>query len=304
MAMLSHFLAKRFSIPSILPSNSLKQLTKIRPFTISSLKESDSWDLKELNQPYAYKKYAALRAKDIENLLKSPNRFQHINQRENRSLFTKEVDRAHYFGKNLMEHRGVDILTGVHDVVIYTQLLSYVRPATVFDLGVCTGGTSLLIADTLNLYQIKSQVYSMDIDLTLIDPRVHDMKPDNLTFLQGDCYKIEETFPDELLLSKPHPWILIEDAHENTLGVLDHFHKHMKEGDYIIFDDTNPNQALIQGMGLESFPSYQEIGPGKLETLKKFMIKYDKFYAVDSFFTDMFGYNVTHNWNGYIRKMA
>ena len=196
-------------------------------------------------------------------------------------------------------------MKGPIDIVLYEQLFDLVQPQTVFELGSLYGGTALSIANTLKMQGSKGHVYSVDIDLSLQDPRVKDLKPDNLTFIEGDMYKIEEIFPPSTLESLAHPWVVIEDAHANSLGVLEHFHKFMKEGDYIIYDDTDPEAPIINGMGWDDYPPYVSIGYDnfKVRTLKEFMTKYEDFYRVDSYFTDLFGYNATNNWNGYVRRM-
>ena len=88
-----------------------------------------------------------------------------------------------------------------------------------------------------------------------------------------------------------------------THGVLEHFHKFMKEGDYIVYDDTDPETPIMNGMGWDNYPPYEPWGYGKLHTLKEFLTKYEDFYRVDSYLTDLFGYNATNNWNGYVRRM-
>ena len=133
--------------------------------------------------------------------------------------------------------------------------------------------------------------YSIDIDHSLLDPKVHRLKPKNLTFLEGDCYKIEVVLPPRFLQSLPHPWVIVEDAHANSFGVLEHFHEFMKEGDYIIYDDTDPVPGpIVHNMHHSDNTTESEVSLGieKHNTITKFMTKYDCFYAVDSFFTDIY----------------
>ena len=237
-------------------------------------------------------------------LLESPTRFQKISEREERSDIPADVSLQLFLGKILLEYHGICSLTGALDVAIYSQLLGLVKPKTVIEFGSLYGGSALYIADTLKMQgTTNGHVYSVDIDLSLLDPRVKDLKPDNLTFIQGDMHKIEEVFPPTTLESLPHPWVLIEDAHANSLGVLEHFHKFMTEGDYIVYDDTDPTTPREIGMGWDNHPPYQPCGYHKLHMLKGFMTKYDGYYCVDSYLTDLFGYNSTNNWNGYIRRM-
>jgi len=72
-----------------------------------------------------------------------------------------------------------------------------------------------------------------DVVVSLLEDRMKEIKPDNVTFLHGDSHKIEKTFHSDFLCGLPHPWVAIEDSHENVYyGILEHFHLFMKSGDY------------------------------------------------------------------------
>ena len=240
----------------------------------------------------------------MERLLKDPKRFQQIGEREDRSDSSAAEFQSNSDGRYFIFHRGIDLMKGCHDLVIYMQLLGYVKPATIIEIGVASGGTTIWMADMLKLMDIECKIYSMDIDLTLLHDRVKKFQPANVKFIQGDSYKVEETFSPEFLHTLPHPWIVIEDAHENFPDILKYFHTYMQVGDYFIVDDTNPHAFITIGMR-KVYPDYKgEWGPGKLNWLRRFLTEHNQYYAVDSFFTDLFGYNVTANWNGFIRRMC
>jgi len=158
------------------------------------------------------------------------------------------------------------------------------------------------MADMLRLIEMDSSIYSMDVDLSVLEDRVKEIKPDNVTFLEGDSHKIEKTFHSDFLHGLPHPWLVIEDSHENVYGILEVFHQFMKSGDYFIVEDTNPLLPMHLSAG-RIHPEYKIGGNELLETLKQFLTEHCDDYKVDSFFTDLFGYNGTWNWHGYIRKM-
>ena len=86
---------------------------------------------------------------------------------------------------------------------------------------------------------------------------------------------------------------------------VEHFHKFMKKGDYIVCEDTDPEPPILNGMGMgwDGYPEWESTGLAKMNELEHFIKKYDKFYAVDRFLTDLFGYNATNNWNGYIKRI-
>ncbi len=53
-------------------------------------------------------------------------------------------------------------------MVIYQRLFWHVKPATVIELGAYSGAFAIWIADELCLMDLHCQVYSVDIDLSLI----------------------------------------------------------------------------------------------------------------------------------------
>ena len=89
--------------------------------------------------------------------------------------------------------------------------------------------------------------------------------------LQGDCSDPERLFDAALLRTAPHPWLVVEDAHHNVGGVLEHFHKYLSSSDYLVVEDSDV----------------------KRETLRQFIGDRPDAYLVDTRFTDNFGRNAT-----------
>jgi cephalosporin hydroxylase len=69
----------------------------------------------------------------------------------------------------------------------------------------------------------------------------------------------------------------------NVKAVLMHLNRSMRSGDYLVVEDT----GYIRG---------------KHETLREFARAHPGQFQVDTRFTDLFGYNGTFNFNGYLRK--
>lgn len=90
------------------------------------------------------------------------------------------------------------LMKGPFEIVTYQQLLWDVKPRTVLEIGANTGGSAVWFADTLRMFDCESHVYSMDIDLGLLEPLARE-KRDDLTFMEGDSNEIEKTFSRELL---------------------------------------------------------------------------------------------------------
>ena len=239
-----------------------------------------------------------------DSLLSSPNRFQRMSARENRSDSPAGQYKVECWGRPLLYHRGCHILKTTSDQAIVKELFSLVKPATLIELGAFTGGSAILMADTLKMLEINTQIYSVDIDLGLLDAATVRIKPNNVTFIEGDVNKISQIFPPEKLEGLQHPWVVIEDVHFNLSGTMEYFYERMKPGDYFIIEDTAPDLPLSLGAGRLA-ENTSTAGDEKLMELRKFVMKHEEEgeLAVDSYFCDLFGYNVTFNWNGFVRRM-
>ncbi len=296
---LAHGVARLAPRPSTAAAGSLiKRNASVQQ--ASPVSHEDSWGAGWDN----YKVFLQRRSKVVESCLNSPTRFQKISEREDRSDVPPEAIQAHYMGKYFITHRGCQLLKSTNDMTILQQLFWELRPATVIELGTFTGGSAVWMADMLRLMDIKSHIFSMDVDPSLIEEEVKRLQPDNVTFLKGDSNAIEKTFTEEFLGSLAHPWLVIEDAHTNLYGVLKYFTQFMEAGDYLVVEDLNPDLPGQLGFG-RIYPElkYKRAGTMGLEYLNRFLSDHNQEFSVDSYYTDMFGYNGTHNWHGYIRRM-
>jgi cephalosporin hydroxylase len=165
---------------------------------------------------------------------------------------------------SLMRWRGLPLMKNVFDFAMYPALIAELRPRTVFEIGSGLGASAIWFADNLAICGIDGRVHSVDRDKVAIDyPRVD--------FSHGDCSDPQNLFAPGLLCSEPHPWLVIEDAHHNVRGVLEHFHKYLSPGDYLVVEDSDV----------------------KRETLRHFTRAHPGDYLVDTRFTDNFGRNAT-----------
>lgn len=225
-------------------------------------------------------------------------RFEPFSQREMRSDLSRETIQAISQGKNHASYRGIPLAKDPFDLQLYEMLFYELQPRTVIELGAYTGGSAWWMADILRCFGIGAQVYSVDIDLSLLDDNVR--RDPAVTFLEGDCNQIESIFPADMLAQLPHPLVVIDDAHVNLLEVYEHFHRHgFKSDDYLIVEDTNP---WIPGNFGENGEGPQW-GDWKWQELQGFFSQYAEQYQVDRYYTDFFGYNGTWNWNGFLKRM-
>ncbi len=162
----------------------------------------------------------------------------------------------------------------VYDFTLYPMMLWEIRPAAIIEIGSGLGTSAIWLADMLGVLKIEATIYSVDITpLQKTYPGVR--------FSAGDCRHPETLIGVEALKAMPHPLLVIEDAHVNVLGVLTYLHPHMRSGDYLIVEDSQPKQ----------------------ETLDGFMSKYGASYRVDARYTDFFGRNATCAANSIFKRV-
>lgn len=225
-------------------------------------------------------------------------RFVPFSEREMRSDMSRTMVALISEGKHFMSYRGLPMAKDPLDLVLYDMLFFEVQPRTVIELGTYTGASAMWMADKLRSIDVDGQVYSIDIDLTLIDKQARNYP--HVNFLQGDCNRIEEVLPSEWLQGLPHPWVVIDDAHVNIGGVYEHFHRWgLSSGDYLIVEDTIPWIPGSFGKPEEG----GEWGDWKWQEIRDFFADHAEQYQVDRYYTDFFGYNATWNWNGFVKRM-
>lgn len=189
-----------------------------------------------------------------------------------------------------LKYRGVPMQKTPFDIAIYMHLFSKARPKTVIEVGSNYGGSALFFADMMRRSGPDARVISVDVNLPkrVRDPRV--------TFLQGDALNLAATLTPELLAACPRPWLISEDcAHieATTRGVLDFFHPMLRAGEYLVVEDGVVEEAKDD--------KHVEQGPN--QALHAFLTAHPGDYEIDAELCDFFGYNVTANPNGYLRRV-
>jgi cephalosporin hydroxylase len=165
---------------------------------------------------------------------------------------------------SLMRWRDLPLMKNAFDFAIYPMLLGELRPLSVFEVGSGSGASAIWFADTLSALGISAHVQSVDLVKVQVEHPI-------ATFQRGDCSNPESLFDADALRAAPHPWLVVEDAHHNVEAVLEHFHKFLVPGDYLVVEDSDV----------------------KRETLRKFVGTHPGNYLVDTRFTDFFGRNAT-----------
>ena len=165
------------------------------------------------------------------------------------------------------------------DLSLYTRLLWELQPRTVLEFGSFHGGSGVWFADhTGILCREPGDVHSFDVHPKSVSkaaqhPRLH--------FHYVDITDVK-TLDTSLLERLPHPWLIVEDAHENTIGFVLFINKFMESGDYIVIEDVPALATIDIALG---FKTLDEAG-----------------FLVDKNYCDAYGKNMTCAPNAWLRK--
>lgn len=207
------------------------------------------------------------------------------------SLPDPVLDRVQH-GTMRTVYRGVPFFKSPFDIVLYLQLLSRQRPATVIEIGTKFGGSALWFADMLAVHGVADgRVVSVDIE------QLVEFDDTRITFLAGDANHLGEVLTTEFLAACPRPFLVIEDSshhYRETTAVLDFFHDHLHSGDYVVIED-----GVVSQLTGEHYRQYEH-GPNR--GVADFMGRHGADYEIDTDLCDHYGHNATYNPNGWLRR--
>ncbi len=177
------------------------------------------------------------------------------------------------------------------DMANLQALIEQLRPRTIFEIGVFEGGRSLWMADAMRAHAIEGRVIGVDLTppADLDDPLIE--------IRAGDATNLAAVFDQRWLETLPRPFLVIEDsAHtlEVSAAVLDFFDPHLRTGDYVIVEDGNMDSL----MGDQSATGLS----GPSAAIDRFLARRGEAYEVDVEACDRFGFNVTSNPNGWLKR--
>ncbi len=189
-------------------------------------------------------------------------------------------------------YRARSFLKSPFDVVLYLRLLDQLRPRTVIEIGSKRGGSALWFADTLNTLGVDARVISIDLQppADLVDPRI--------SLFACDAASLGDVLVPDMLAALPRPWLVTEDSAHTfavCLSVLRFFDPHLATGEYIVIEDGIV--ADLPG------PAYEAFEDGPNQAVAAFLSERPDAYRIDSSLCDHFGYNVTYNPNGWLRRV-
>tara|TARA_R110000868_G_scaffold10697_8_gene51975 strand:+ start:4251 stop:5381 length:1131 start_codon:yes stop_codon:yes gene_type:complete len=188
-------------------------------------------------------------------------------------------------------YKGVNCLKNPFDIALYLQLIWEVKPRTIFEIGSFDGGSALFLADMCTMMGLETNILSVDIE-----PRTRP-QDDRIQFFVSDAHELEKLFSEEKMKSLPRPFLIIEDGNHNydlSISVLNFFEKWLEPGEYICVED---------GIA-DTFSVEERYDGGPNRAIKEFLTETSGDFEIDKKYCDYFGYNVTWNTNGYLRRVA
>jgi cephalosporin hydroxylase len=187
-------------------------------------------------------------------------------------------------------YKGLINLKTAIDLVLYSNLIWELQPRTILEFGSFQGGSALWFSDQLDALCGSGEVHSFELYDKCINRRASHAR---LHFHQADLRDVE-ALDRTLFAGLPHPWLVVDDAHENLLELVPFIAGFMNSGDYYVVEDVflyHPGREPYAGVGFD---------PNMILGLVSSFHKLG--FLVDAKYTDAFGQNVTTAPNGWLIK--
>ena len=160
---------------------------------------------------------------------------------------------------SLIKWKDLDVYKTAYDFVIYWMLISELKPNTIIEYGSGTGASAIWLADI-------SSAMGLDIDVIS-----YDIKPPNILHPKANFVSLDLAQDFVILERWRGKKLVIEDAHVNVKEVLLETDLRLREGDYLIIEDSEEKELEIVD----------------------FLSNAKNTYKVDNFYVDFFGRNTT-----------
>lgn len=203
-----------------------------------------------------------------------------IGKKVNFSL--NDIDKGHH----KVTYRGVPAIKCPFDYIIYQMIVFEVQPDLIIEIGTNAGGSSLYLADLLELNK-KGELHTIDLPENKEHQSLHYHSRIKL-------FKTGFKNYDTTGLSKFKTILVIEDGshmYEDSLAALNKFAPFVSSGSYYIVED-----GIIDNLGRK-----KEYNGGPIRAIEEFLST-NKDFSVDRRWCDFFGKNATFNQNGYLKR--
>lgn len=198
------------------------------------------------------------------------------------SFDTKTIEVGHH----KMVYKNVPIIKCPFDYVIYQMIIFDLKPDLIIEIGTNKGGSSLYLADLLELMG-KGEIHTIDI----VDIRDENAKNHPRIKFFSDGF---ENY--DLKNAKGFDSILVIDdgshIYEDVKGALEKFHSIINIDSYFIVED-----GILDQLGWK-----KKYNGGPNKAINEFVLK-NKEFIIDRKWCDLFGTNATFNTNGFLKKI-
>ncbi|ACB95469.1 CmcI family methyltransferase [Beijerinckia indica] len=185
-------------------------------------------------------------------------------------------------------YKGLRLAKNPFDLALYLRLLQALKPQTIIEIGTSEGGSALWLRDQCHTLGLTTKILSLD----LVTPT---LSVEGVTFYKADSTYPRETFPNEDILSAPHPWLVIEDSahsYASVSAILDYFDSRLRPNDYIVVED-----GVVADL---RDPHYRQFDDGPNRAIAEFLAKAGDRYRIDTDYCDFYGHNMTYCPNGWL----
>lgn len=191
-----------------------------------------------------------------------------------------------YKGHHKVTYKGVPAIKCPFDYTIYQMIIQEVQPDLIIEIGTHKGGSTLYLADLLELNK-KGEIHTIDLPENTENELLHSSERIRI-FKEGfENYKTE-------ILSNYKTILIIEDGshqYKDTLAALNKFASFVTKDSYFIVED-----GIVNELGWKKL-----FNGGPQKAIKEFLSKNGSF-IIDKGWCDFFGTNATFNINGYLKK--
>lgn len=194
----------------------------------------------------------------------------------------KDINEGHH----KVTYKGIPAIKCPFDYVIYQMIVFEVQPDLIIEIGTNAGGSSLYLADLLELSK-KGELHTIDLPENKEDYSLH-LHPRIKLFKNGfENYATSE-------ISKFKSILVIEDGshtYEDTLAALKKLSPFVSPGSYYIVED-----GIIDNLGRK-----KEYNGGPIRAIEEFLSS-NKEFSIERRWCDFFGKNSTFNISGYLKR--
>ena len=205
-----------------------------------------------------------------------------INYTDTVKFDVKSIEQGHH----KLQYKNVPMIKCPFDYLIYQMLIFNLKPDLIIEIGTNQGGSSLYLADLLELSG-NGELHTIDI----VDIRHKGAKSHPRIKFFSDGY---QNYNLSLAMGFKKILIIEDGSHtyEDVKATLDKFKNVVTKDSYFIVED-----GILDKLGWK-----RKYNGGPNKAIKEF-IKKDNSYIIDRKWCDLFGTNATFNTNGFLKKI-